>query len=73
MAACVLVATLVAPGNVSAATYLCPDGFVPVPVISVPPEEQKKDRNRDFVVCAKVADSKVVVGPDAKVVDNVLL
>lgn len=70
LAAILNAGALMAPATVSAATYGCPDDFIPVPVQAVPPDQQKKDRNNNLFVCVKFADDHVVVGPDDKVEDD---
>ena len=42
-------------GSATAETllYRCPDQYQPVPTQAVPPQKKDKDRNMNFVVCAK--------------------
>jgi hypothetical protein len=73
--AAVLVATLLVPAGTSAATFTCPDGMIPIPVIAFP-DGAKKDRNGNFIVCVKYADDGVKGGPDDKpsdVTDDIVL
>ena len=70
LAGTLVLATVLAPANVSAATFACPDHLMPVPIQAVPPDQQKKDRNNNGFVCVKVVDGHVVVGPDDKVTDD---
>jgi hypothetical protein len=71
----VLLIALFLPAGVSAATYACPDGMAPIPVILLP-DGAKKDRNGNFIVCVKYADGGVKGGPDDRpsdVADDIVL
>jgi hypothetical protein len=75
VATALLTATALVPLQVSAVTYLCPDGMMPVPVL-LDPDSAKKDRNGNGWVCVKYVDSGVKGGPDDKpteVVDDIVL
>ena len=34
-------------------TGTCPDGYAPVPLIALPPEDQDVDKNMNLIACAK--------------------
>ena len=65
--------TVTAPVSVSAVTLTCPDHFVLVPTQAVPPDKQKRDRNNNGFLCAKVEDGHAVIGPDDKIEDDLVL
>ena len=64
LAAAMLAATFTMPGAVSA-DYLptCPDQMVVIPAALVP-EGDKKDHNRNGLICGKFEDGRVIGGPD---------
>jgi hypothetical protein len=73
--AALLLATRLLPAGSSAATYICPDGMMQVPAALVR-EGERKDRNDNGLVCAKVVDDGVKGGPDdnpSDVTDDLVL
>jgi hypothetical protein len=73
--AAVLVATMLMPAGASAATSTCPPSMAPTFVILVP-DQAKKDRNGNLIVCVKVVDGDAKGGPDDKspdVTDDIIL
>ena len=54
VATCAAIAALWgSTSNASADTFVCPDGYQPVPLIALPPDQQDKDKNANFIACAK--------------------
>jgi hypothetical protein len=51
---CAIVAALAgSASNASADTFVCPDGYQPVPLMALPPDQQDKDKNGNLMACAK--------------------
>ena len=73
LAAMFLTTALFTPASpVAAAQYTCPDGMMPTLVI-VDPSLAKKDRNANFIVCAKDLNGDTKGGPDDRlVIDDIL-
>jgi hypothetical protein len=62
---------LLAPPAAADPIGICPDNLVPV-VSSLVVNGDKKDKNRNGFVCAKIKDGKIVGGPD-DVTDDILI
>jgi hypothetical protein len=65
---------MLATARVSAETsFGRPDHFLPVPVSVVSPDDAKKDRNGNGIVCGKVGpDGRFHSGPDDTVQDDIV-
>jgi hypothetical protein len=74
LSAAVAASALVSFAPPSPATLTpCPDGLTLVPS-SLVPQGQKKDKNNNGLVCAKLgADGEFHGGPDDNVVDDIVL